>query len=426
MPGDFGDEFTIVVSLCSHRVNNAFLFSVRNKNRLQFGVQILPRKLVVYVAEKPSVYFDYNAHNGQWHSFAIAIKGRTATFSADCGEQVISKELPFELPTFVSGSKLTLGRMSLKAVPFEGAICQLDIYPNAQASTNYCNYVKKQCRLTDSYRSPSPSLSTTTLPDVANSSSRDTSSSLSEEIQPKPSSATMSPHATNTQGQEVTDQDKYFGHSLDGGVETNTQRNLLESRVLSPLTPTSTPRFNDTLRLRPSHDTGIDPSTGQAARHQNLKPDTRKSEGPSSREGAELEEDHSEIVTEGGNRENAELSDKDSSLLTALLKLHVGKESLGNVNRPEIEEQISDQLMGIQMINATLYRASKDTLVQNQNAVWAENDDSPLDSDHTIENSHEIDIENYDYDYEDFLDYLVYEGLPGPKGEPGPPVSLSN
>ncbi|XP_072366403.1 collagen alpha-1(XXIV) chain-like [Scyliorhinus torazame] len=185
MPGDFGDEFTIVVSLCSHRVNNAFLFSVRNKNRLQFGVQILPRKLVVYVAEKPSVYFDYNAHNGQWHSFAIAIKGRTATFSADCGEQVISKELPFELPTFVSGSKLTLGRMSLKAVPFEGAICQLDIYPNAQASTNYCNYVKKQCRLTDSYRSPSPSLSTTTLPDVANSSSRDTSSSLSEEIQPK-------------------------------------------------------------------------------------------------------------------------------------------------------------------------------------------------------------------------------------------------
>ncbi|XP_048457524.1 collagen alpha-1(XXIV) chain [Rhincodon typus] len=418
MPLNTSNKFTILVSLCSHRVNNAFLFSIRNKNRLQFGVQILPRKLVVYVAEKQSVYFAYNAHNGQWHSFAISIKGKTVTFSSNCGEKLISKELLVKPQKFVSGSKLTLGRMNWNAVPFEGALCQLDIYPNAQALMNYCNYVKKQCRPADTYRSLSPLLSTTS-PEVTSSSSGDTMSSLSEEMHA--SSAATATHTTSAHGQNVTDEDEYFGHSLDRVVETNTQRNLGESEILTKLPQTSTPSFNETIRSHPLNDTRLDPGLAHVLPGQHSKSNANKFEESPYRKGSELEADQSENVTENGNRENLKISDENFSPLTSLLKQHKIKDSLRNVNQPEIAKEISDQLLERQMINATLYRASKDTSSLNQNSLWDENGYSAVELDHYTENSHEIDIENYNYDYEDFLDYLVYEGIPGPKGDPGPP-----
>lgn len=57
-----------------------------------------------------------------------------------------------------------LGKMNHNSVPFEGAICQFDIYPSAKAAHNYCDYIKKQCREADTYRPVLPPL----LPLVSN------------------------------------------------------------------------------------------------------------------------------------------------------------------------------------------------------------------------------------------------------------------
>lgn len=51
-----------------------------------------------------------------------------------------------------------LGKMNHNSVPFEGAICQFDIYPSAKAAHNYCDYIKKHCREADTYRPAFPPL----------------------------------------------------------------------------------------------------------------------------------------------------------------------------------------------------------------------------------------------------------------------------
>ncbi|KAI4828531.1 hypothetical protein KUCAC02_022613, partial [Chaenocephalus aceratus] len=155
---EIGEEFSVVVSLSSWRANNAFLFSVRDdRDRLQFGIQLLPRRVVVYTAEKASVYFNYNWQDGHQHHFAVGVRARSVSFYADCGavqqrEQTLGRSQT--LGDF--GGLFTLGRMNSKAAPFNGRVCQLDIYPSAQAAAHYCKYLKTQCRLADTYRLPLP------------------------------------------------------------------------------------------------------------------------------------------------------------------------------------------------------------------------------------------------------------------------------
>ncbi|KPP72245.1 hypothetical protein Z043_108770, partial [Scleropages formosus] len=122
LPTGTGDEFSIVVCLSSWRVNNAFLVSITNsKNRLQFGIQLLPKKVVVYIAEKTSVYFRYNVHNGRWHSFAIGVRPRSVSFHAECGGVYYSEETLTRPQKLDPDGLLTLGRMNFRAVQFEGA-----------------------------------------------------------------------------------------------------------------------------------------------------------------------------------------------------------------------------------------------------------------------------------------------------------------
>ncbi|CAB1323931.1 unnamed protein product, partial [Coregonus sp. 'balchen'] len=158
-PPELGEEFSVVVSLSSWRANNAFLFSVRDgRDKLQFGIQLLPRKVVVYTGEKASVYFTYDVHDGRQHSFAVGVRPRSVSFHADCGAVQQREQTLTRSQGLGSGSRglLTLGRIKSKAAQFQGFICQLDIYPSAQASARYCHYLKKQCWLADTFRSPPP------------------------------------------------------------------------------------------------------------------------------------------------------------------------------------------------------------------------------------------------------------------------------
>uniref|UniRef100_A0A674J8Q2 Thrombospondin-like N-terminal domain-containing protein n=1 Tax=Terrapene triunguis TaxID=2587831 RepID=A0A674J8Q2_9SAUR len=135
IPSSLGNQFTLLIGLHSYRVNNAFLFSIRNKNILQFGVQLLPRKVVVYIGGKQSVYFDYSIHDEQWHSFAIDIRDKTVSMFAECGKKYYSRQTLSKVQIFDLDGLFTLGRMNSQSVSFEGVICQLDIIPSAQAST---------------------------------------------------------------------------------------------------------------------------------------------------------------------------------------------------------------------------------------------------------------------------------------------------
>ncbi|NXR47099.1 CORA1 protein, partial [Hippolais icterina] len=160
LPAGSSSDLLLVLSLCSHRINNAFLFAVRSKKKkLQLGVQFVPGKIIVYVGHKRSVYFDYNVHDGQWHNIAINIRGQTVTLFTSCGKRRVHADLHFKKDEALDphGSFL-FGKISQHSVQFEGAICQFDIYPSAKAAHHYCKYLKKQCRQADTYRPTLPPL----------------------------------------------------------------------------------------------------------------------------------------------------------------------------------------------------------------------------------------------------------------------------
>lgn len=101
--------------------------------------------------------FDYDVQDGRWHSLAVGIQGRRVSLHTSCGERVTHLDLRSrkEEALDAEGSFL-LGKMNHNSVAFEGAICQFDIYPSAEAAHNYCDYIKKQCREADTYRPALP------------------------------------------------------------------------------------------------------------------------------------------------------------------------------------------------------------------------------------------------------------------------------
>lgn len=153
-------NLSLILSLSVHRVNSAFLFSVLSKKRkVQLGVQFVPGKILVQAGQRSSASFDYDVHDGRWHSLAVDIQGHDVFLHTSCGERSVHANLrPKKEEALDAEGSFLLGKMNQHSVPFEGAICQFDIYPSAKAAHNYCDYIKKHCREADTYRPMFPAL----------------------------------------------------------------------------------------------------------------------------------------------------------------------------------------------------------------------------------------------------------------------------
>uniref|UniRef100_A0A8C0JGT8 Collagen alpha-1(XXVII) chain n=1 Tax=Canis lupus dingo TaxID=286419 RepID=A0A8C0JGT8_CANLU len=154
IPAALGTELALVLSLCSHRVNHAFLFAVRSrKHKLQLGLQFLPGKTVLHLGPRCSVAFDLDVHDGRWHHLALELRGRTATLVTACGQRRVPVPLPFHKdPALDPEGSFLFGKMNPHAVQFEGALCQFSIYPVTQVAPDYCTHLRKQCGQADMYR----------------------------------------------------------------------------------------------------------------------------------------------------------------------------------------------------------------------------------------------------------------------------------
>lgn len=151
-------NLTLVLSVRSHRINSAFLFTLLSDDKkLLLGLQLVPGNLVLHTGPNTSVALPYEPHDGQWHQLGLGINGQRVTLYASCGGQSVHADFGWDsekgLAPELHGS-LLLGRTSQQqtSAHFEGAICQFDLVPSAQAAHNYCRYIKKQCREADTYR----------------------------------------------------------------------------------------------------------------------------------------------------------------------------------------------------------------------------------------------------------------------------------
>ncbi|CAG12431.1 unnamed protein product [Tetraodon nigroviridis] len=158
LPASIWANLSLVLSVRSHRVNSAFLFTLLSeRKKLLLGLQLTPNNLVLHTGPNTSVTLPYEPHDGQWHQLAVGINGHKVTLYASCGERSVNADFGWDsqegLTPELQGT-LLLGRTSQQqgSAHFEGAICQFDLVPSAQAAHNYCRYIKKQCREADIYR----------------------------------------------------------------------------------------------------------------------------------------------------------------------------------------------------------------------------------------------------------------------------------
>ncbi len=154
---------TIVLSVRSHRLNSAFLFSVLSGKRIQLGLEISPGKLTLHASPGNAAVFPYNLHDGRWHHLAFVLNGQSVTLHSPCSESDggVTQKLPVLPERLNPRGTFRLGGTSALlpgAVPFEGAVCQFDVVPSAQAQQNYCSAIRRQCRENDTYRPAPPAL----------------------------------------------------------------------------------------------------------------------------------------------------------------------------------------------------------------------------------------------------------------------------
>lgn len=392
-PPEIGEEFSVVVSLSSWRANNAFLFSVKDgRDRLRFGIQLLPRRVVVYTAEKAPIYFAYNWQDGRQHPFAVGVRARSVSFFAECGAlQQREQTLGRSQTLGDSGGVFTLGRMNSKAAPFNGRVCQLDIYPSAQAAAHYCNYLKTQCRLADTYRLPSA------RPDLNMEANDPPFNPLKKSFVGV--AATTDPPTNTT-----------HYSTLSPSTLPHLEQEVSPSSTLAPL-PHST-----TSLLQPNTPTVPTPSgPGGNDLAQRTTNTTAKngwaSQGSDQRERSySSEKSRVEESSSGG----LQIPDATSPSLIYTVQQRPGKEgnnSTVSTGDPPVVSRQTDQSVEI---NA---RASGTTLYRENQADNSEQ--RGLDGSYD-----DVDMGGYDYGFEepDFL-YEYEDGFRGPKGEPGPMVS---
>lgn len=373
-PTGIGDDFSFVVCLSAWRVNNAFVVSITNgKNRLQFGIQLVPKKVVVYVTEKTSVFFKYDVLNGPWHSFAIGVRPRSVSFYAECGGVRYSEQTVARPQELGPDSQLTIGKMSLRAVQFEGVICQLDMYPTAQAAAHYCDYIKKQCRLADTYRSPPPSLEQGLDLPLLDTQIRSTVSTGSWK------------HRNVSRYGTASTSESYPAKSRPTESRTSAipdLRSVNEKAMLLNTVADSSTRTN----------AGVQATLDNAIRSTDSL----------------VEANDAEVHLFDKSKNGKEVS----TIVSPTTPESWIKERLMLANASQ-HERLADKLTQVSLkTNSTLYRNP----VQNQ--IQVENSEE-----RSYEAEYDAYTGNYDYGYEEADFSFDYDGLWGPKGEPGPPVS---
>ncbi|EFB27811.1 hypothetical protein PANDA_008063, partial [Ailuropoda melanoleuca] len=394
LPVNLEQPFTILIGLQSHRVNNAFLFSIRNKNRLQLGVQLLPKKLVVYLGGKQSVFFNYSVHNERWHSFAITVRNQVVSLFVECGKKCFSRETLLEVQTFDSNSVFTLGSMNNNSVHFEGIVCQLDIIPSAEASADYCRYVKQRCRpeisLLHTTIVPAEILENSPLPKQFGEKV------LSEDTFTKGKSI---PNIINNDSATVR---KQQGHQIAKSQSTsfhssNVSAVDLENHGIQAKETITEERTQTNLSLSVTH-------------HLN------KARTNSKEEFSSLPNVFDNVTQHNARVTGLSPFKKISSVLP-----HMKQETITNLKKAITANLHTNELTELQQIfNTTLYRVTDEPSVDNHLDLRKEGEFDP-DATYPIESSYETDLYDYYYYYEDLNTMLEMETLRGPKGDTGPP-----
>lgn len=403
-PPEIGEEFSVVVSLSSWRANNAFLFSVKDgRDRLRFGIQLLPRRVVVYTAEKAPIYFSYNWQDGRQYPFAVGVRARSVSFYADCGavrqrEQTLGRSQTLG----DSGGLFTLGRMNSKAAPFNGRVCQLDIYPSAQAAAHYCNYLKTQCRLADTYRLPLPH------PGLDIEANDPPSNPLTKSL--------VGVAATHHTPIKATAAFKLSPGRLVTQYSTlspSVQPHLGDQSHISTLDPLA---HSTTSSLQPDGPT-VTTLSGRAvldlAYRATITTTKNMLAKGSSPQGVT---DHSENSTEDESSSGSlQTPDTTPGLISPVRQSRV-KEGLRNNSITSSRDSRFVPRQTHQLLDTHL-RANGTTLYRENQVDTSEQRD--LDGSYD-----DVDMGGYDYGYEDPDFFYEYEdGFRGPKGEPGPLVS---
>lgn len=401
-PPEIGEEFSVVVSLSSWRANNAFLFSVKDgRDRLRFGIQLLPRRVVVYTAEQASIYFTYNWQDGRQHPFAVGVRAHSVSFYADCGAvQQREQTLGRSHTLGDSGGLFTLGRMNSKAAAFHGRVCQLDVYPSAEAAAHYCNYLKTQCRLADTYRLPLPHPSLNikgndppsdplTKPLVGVAATHHTPLKATAAFKLSPGNSAM----------------QYSTQSPSGQPHLRDQSHISKSDPLALSTSSSFQRDSPTLAtpsgravLDLAYSTTITANKNVLAKGSSPQGDT----------------DHSENSTEEEiSSGSLQSPDATPGLISPVRQSRV-KEGLRNSTINSSRDSHSGPKQTHQLLKTHL-RVNGTTLYRENQVDTSEQ--------HELDGSYEdVDMGGYDYGYEDTdYSYDYEDGFRGPKGEPGSP-----
>lgn len=386
-----------MVSLSSWRANNAFLFSIRDgRDRLRFGIQLLPRRVVVYTAEKTSIYFTYNWQDGRQHPFAIGVRARSVSFYADCGA-VQQREQTLGRSQTLGDSRgvFTLGRMNSKAAPFSGRVCQLDIYPSAQAAAHYCSYLKKKCRLADTFRLPLPPSILDIKANDPPSNSLTKSSGITSTYRAPTREAKLTPGISVTQTSILKTSVKLYQGDQSHISALDPQANSTTS-VFQPDSPSS-PRLNGQAELDPTYSTTMTTIKMLLAKESDSQEDGNFSENST-------EEESSSISLP---------SPHATPDLTSPAKQSLVKEGLRN-----------NSITGSRDSRFQSQETLKEYMRANGTTLYRENQVDTSEQ-HDLDGSYDdVDMGGYDYGYEEPDVFYDYEDVfHGPKGEPGPPVS---
>lgn len=420
LPVSLRQPLTILIGLQSRKVNNAFLFSIRNNNRLQLGVQLLPRKLIVHVGGKQSVIFNYSVHDERWHSFAITVRDQVVSMFVECGKRYFSGETTSAAQTFDSHSVFTLGSMNNNSVHFEGTVCQLDIIPSTAASADYCRFMKKQCPRADT------SQAETSLPHTAVMPTRHPENTAL----PKGFGEAELPQKTLT---EHTPWPKGFGEAKLPQKTLSDGKNILNIRN------------NDSSTVHKSQEHQISRSQLTSFLSENVSAVTIPNYRIQAKNGIIKEEKDLNLSVSHHHRSEARINKEEqfSPLLAgpdnitqhdkeavglALPKQasssieHRNQETMTHLEKAIPTSLHTNELTEMeQIVNTTLYRVTHGPSLDNHLELRKEGEFYP-DATYTPENNYEAQPYDYYY-YEDYNAMLDMEYLRGPKGDTGPPVS---